>query len=69
MICENVVARAKYGTFKMWKNYKNTFVSISFVAVIGFVGISPCLCSLCQAVYFRLFCHNGVQKKNENLNI
>lgn len=72
MICENVVAQAKFGTFKMWKNYKNTFVSISFVVtVIGFVGNSPCFCSLCQAVYCRLFCHKRFtkKKKQENLNI
>lgn len=50
-----VVARAKYGTFKMWKN--------CVIGYIGFVGNSPCFCSLCQGVYCRLFCHNGVQKK------
>ena len=30
----SVVVWAKYGTFKMWKNYKNTFLSISFVELL-----------------------------------
>ena len=66
MICEDFVAKAKYGTFKMWKNYKNTFVSISLVVtVIGFVGNPPCFCNLCLAVYCRLFCHNGGLKNKK----
>lgn len=65
MICENVVARDKYGTFKLWKNYKTlSFPFHLLLLLLGLLAIRLVFVACTRQFNIDYFA-DGVQKNKK----